>query len=209
MTLEAIIFDVDGVLLDSKRANAVYYRHFLARHGYPPVSDDELEYGHSHTLWESIAYLTRAPEAEVQALWEAARSLDGYPFELAAVPHDCLETLAQLRAAGYWLGIVSSRVREGIDQFLDVSSLHGRFSAVVGYEDAPRAKPNPDPLLVACERLRVAAGTAVYVGDAPGDFACARAAGTRFIAFGGAVPEAPYTVTCFSELPSMLRELGW
>src|SRR5690606_22994334 len=50
--IRAVIFDIDGVLLDSRLANAAYYRALLETYGYPPVPDAVLAYGHSHTLRE-------------------------------------------------------------------------------------------------------------------------------------------------------------
>ena len=126
--IEAVIFDIDGVLLDSHRANEAYYSHLLARYGYPPVSDAELAFGHSHTLRESIAYLTKADDAAVEELFEQSRDLAGYPYELVRQPVGCLEVLEML-SSSYALGVMSSRIVEGIRQYLDFTGTHERFSA--------------------------------------------------------------------------------
>jgi len=205
--IEAVIFDIDGVLLDSHRANVAFYSGILARYGYPPLPAEELAYGHSHTLRETIAYLTKAEDAAVAAIFEGVRDLAGYPYELVRQPADCLEVLETL-SSSYALGVMSSRIVEGIRQYLDLSGTHERFSAVVGYEDSERHKPDAEPLLVACERLGVAPSSSVYVGDAPTDMACARAAGTHFIAYGDAIPEAPIAVQRFDDLLTAVRGLG-
>jgi HAD superfamily hydrolase (TIGR01549 family) len=204
--IEAVIFDIDGVLLDSHRANTAYYSGVLARYGYPPVSDAELAYGHSHTLRESIAYLTKADDSAVTAIFEEIRDLAGYPYELVQQPPGCLDVLEKL-SGGYTLGVMSSRIVEGIRQYLDLTGTHHYFQAIVGYEDSERHKPHPEPLLVACQRLGVAPAAAVYVGDAPTDMACARDAGAHFIAFGDAITEAERTVASFHELLAEIESL--
>jgi phosphoglycolate phosphatase-like HAD superfamily hydrolase len=205
--IEAIVFDIDGVLLDSHEANMAFYQEILVCHGFPPVSATELAYGHSHTLRESIAYLTKADDATVDAVFEAARDLAGYPYHLVRQPEGCVEVLDAL-AADYALGVMSSRIIEGIRQYLDLSGTHERFSAIVGYDDTSRHKPDAEPLLLACERLGVAPAATVYVGDAVTDRTCARAAGAHFIAFGDAIPDAEYVIDHFRDLSAEINRLA-
>jgi beta-phosphoglucomutase-like phosphatase (HAD superfamily) len=205
--IEAVIFDIDGVLLDSHRANTAYYSGILARYGYPSVSDAKLAYGHSHTLRETIAYLTKADDTTADAIFEEIRDLAGYPYELVRQPAGCLEALESL-GMEYALGVMSSRIVEGIRQYLDLTGTREQFSAVVGYEDSARHKPDAEPLLIACERLSVAPSATVYVGDAPTDMACAYAAGAHFIAYGDAIPDASIAVQGFDDLLAAVRGLS-
>jgi pyrophosphatase PpaX len=203
----AIVFDIDGVLLDSHLANAAYYSGVLARYGFPPVSDAELAYGHSHTLRESIAYLTKADDDAVETIFQEIRDLAGYPYELVRQPEGCLRVLDAL-SRDYALGVMSSRIVEGIRQYLDLTGTHEHFGVVVGYEDTERHKPHPEPLLIACERLGVSPSATVYVGDAPSDMACARAAGAHFIAFGDAIPDAVHVINRFDDLEAAICRLA-
>lgn len=206
LAIKAVVFDIDGVLLDSKLANAAYYRNLLSTYGFPPVTDDVLAYGHSHTLRESIAFLTKASAETVDTIFEAVRDLSGYPYELVCQPDGCVEALEALRRE-YALGVMSSRIVEGIRQYLDLTRTHDLFDAIVGYEDTAAHKPEAEPLLLACERLGVVPEATVYVGDAPGDLACARAAGAHFIAFGDAVPDAEHAVSRFGHLAGVINRL--
>jgi phosphoglycolate phosphatase-like HAD superfamily hydrolase len=206
--IRAVIFDIDGVLMDSKAANVTWYREFLARHGYTDLAPEDLARGHYYSLREAIAFLTQADESTVDAILEDARELAGYPYELVTLPTGCVEVIEGL-ADRYGLGIVTSRISEGIDQFMRFSQLPPeRFGAIVGYEDSTHHKPHAEPLLVACARLGIHPNSAVYVGDAASDMACARAAGTHFIAFGDAIPDADLTITCFDELDAAISGLG-
>jgi phosphoglycolate phosphatase len=205
--IEAVIFDVDGVLLDSRAANIVFYRNFLVSQGYPAPSDEALSRGHTLTMRETLAFLTGEPPERVEELLELCGSLEGYPAELTCVPDGCSAALDSL-SADYRLGVVTSRLRFGIDHFFEFSGLGPMFDVAIGYEDYARPKPAPDPLLTACDRLGVAPEKAVYVGDAPTDYACSRAAGTYFIAYGDAVPEAPHVVSSFGSIKAEIERLA-
>jgi HAD superfamily hydrolase (TIGR01549 family) len=205
--IEAVIFDIDGVLIDSHDANVAWYRDFLAGHGYHGFSDEDLERGHYYSLREAIAFLTRAPEDVVQSIWQDARRLQGYPYDLVRLPDACAETLASL-AETYALGIVTSRIREGIDQFFEFSGLQRHFRVAIGYDDSEKHKPDAEPLLVACQRLGVSPQRALYVGDAQNDLLCAQAAGAHFIAYGDAIQGASHTVRSFDALRLAIRQVA-
>jgi phosphoglycolate phosphatase-like HAD superfamily hydrolase len=64
----------------------------------------------------------------------------------------------------------------------------GFFQALVCAEDTAERKPRPEPLLLALERMRLAPGQAVYIGDSPEDVEMARAAGVRAVGIPGAFP---------------------
>ncbi len=205
--IEAVIFDVDGVLLDSKAANIVFYRNFLVSQGYQAPSDEALARGHTLSMRETLASLTNEPPEKVDELMKVCGSFEGYPAELTCVPEGCSAALESL-SEDYRLGVVTSRLRFGIEHFFEFSGLGPMFDVAVGYEDYARPKPAPDPLLTACHRLCVPPERAVYVGDAPTDFACARAAGTYFIAYGDAVPDAPHVVSSFGSIKGEIERLA-
>jgi len=202
--LRAVIFDIDGVLLDSRAANIEFYRAFLARNGYAERSDDELAQGHYMNLREAIATLTReTSEARIDQLWEGAKVLEGYPMDLTQVPDGCEAVLTQL-SQRYFLAVVTSRHRLGIEHFYATSGLESLLSVSIAFEDYERPKPAPDPLLTACRRLGVSPDEAVYVGDAEVDVLCAAAAGTGFIAYGPAIEQAPLRALSFADIPGLL-----
>src|SRR6266540_7497367 len=109
--IRAVIFDVDGVLLDSRDANIAWYRAFLAGHGYANIHEDVLAHGHHMNLRQAIAFMTQAPEERVSELWQIAEALEGYPADLLRVPRDCRRVLETLSRA-YQLAIVTGRMKE-------------------------------------------------------------------------------------------------
>lgn len=203
--IEAVLFDIDGVLMDSREANLDFYRRLVARYGYPPAPEEDVARGHYMNLLETIALLTREPdEARVRQIWEESRALTGYRMELVRSPDGADEVLRHLQSK-YRLGVVTSRIREGVDHYFEHFGSRELFEVAAAYDDYPRPKPAPDPLLYACEVLGVPPSRAVYVGDAETDRQCAKAAGTHFIAFGDVIVGYTPIVTSFRELEAAIE----
>ena len=91
------------------------------------------------------------------------------------------ESVHRLREAGLPLAIVSQKLRYRVEQVLDREAIRDCFAAVLGAEDVPAFKPDPRGLLLALERLAVAAYDALYVGDTTIDAKAAANAGLRFV----------------------------
>jgi pyrophosphatase PpaX len=100
--------------------------------------------------------------------------------ELQAFP-GMLELLRDLDDEGRRLGIVSAKRHDVVQLALDALGFGDTMDAVVGSDEAPRGKPQPDQILVALERLGADPDDTVYVGDAPFDIAAAKAAGVHAI----------------------------
>ena len=206
--IRAVLFDVDGVLIDSRDANIAFYRKLLARHGYPERPETDLERGHFLTLRESIAFLTaEKSEARIDAIWAEERKLADYDPSLVRLPDNCGEVLDRL-SERYQLGLVTSRIREGIDQYFAFSGLGDRFAVSLAFDDYPKPKPAPDPLLTACFQMGLWPNEVIYVGDALVDLVCAEAAGTHFIAYGDAIEGYEPVVCSFTELEQAVMAFG-
>ncbi|MDX2032289.1 MAG: HAD family hydrolase [Blastocatellia bacterium] len=89
-----------------------------------------------------------------------------------------IEALEALRAREIPLGIVSSKMRAGVERGLRHFAMGGYFNLIVAAEDVTNHKPHPEPLLRAAERLGLAPREIVYLGDSIHDIAAGQAAGT-------------------------------
>jgi pyrophosphatase PpaX len=87
------------------------------------------------------------------------------------------ELLADLKDAGYVLGVVTSRTRESAQRYMDMFGIASYFSDLVSCDDTSIHKPNPEPLLLAMSRLGAAPEEALMIGDSPFDIKCANNAG--------------------------------
>jgi phosphoglycolate phosphatase len=203
--IEAVLFDIDGVLMDSRDANIDFYRRLVLQNGYPPAPEEDLARGHTLTLYETIALVTREPnEKRVREIWQEARALEGYRMDLVRQPEGASDVLKRLQSE-YRLGVVTGRIREGVEHYFENSGNRDRFELAVSYDDYDHPKPAPEPLLRACERLGVTPAQTVYVGDAETDRLCAMAAGTHFIAYGDAIVGHAPAVTSFRELERAIK----
>lgn len=86
------------------------------------------------------------------------------------------ELLRELRARDYRLGVVSSKLRTGVERGLRLFALEEFFDVLIGAEDVTNHKPHPEPLLRALEQLGAEPAEALYVGDSTHDILAARAA---------------------------------
>jgi HAD superfamily hydrolase (TIGR01509 family) len=180
---QAVIFDLDGVLLDSEqRWNEV--KEALVREAGGTWAEEapRTMMGMSSPEWS--AYLRdelRVPLALEEINADVVRRMqDGYAAGLPLLP-GAVETVRRL--ADRWpLGLASSSNREIIDVFLDASGLRDAFGATVSSEEVARGKPAPDVYLAAAERLGFAPERCVAIEDSANGLRAAAAAGMPVIA---------------------------
>lgn len=182
MRAQAVLWDLDGVLVDSTPYHFEAYRRLAADHG------REL------TLAEFRDLIGLRNEAILRRLFgelapeEAARRAERKESlfrelisgRVEALP-GAAELVARLREEGVPMAIVSSTPRANVELILRSLGLREAFGAVVGEEDAGRGKPDPEGFLVAARRLGTPPGGCVVLEDAPAGIQAAKAAGMRAI----------------------------
>ncbi|HEX6656079.1 MAG TPA: HAD family phosphatase [Candidatus Limnocylindria bacterium] len=202
----AVVFDLDGLLIDTEPGWQRAEAELLRRHGQTYTEADAAA-SLGSPIWEVVdSYarrlgLDRAGRERLLAeLMHLARA--EYAGELALRPgaHELLEQLhGQIP-----LGVASNTPRELVDAALVASDLARYFQAVVTAEDVARPKPAPDIYLESCRRLGVEAGEAVALEDSALGIAASRAAGLMVVGvpqFGGVDTSAAHHVV------ASLREL--
>jgi phosphoglycolate phosphatase-like HAD superfamily hydrolase len=179
VTRRAVLFDLDGVLLDS--ATAV--RNTLA-------AVATCATGHRRIPSDLPPDALRRPRAEILAQMgvpdpdtACARWWDGALATALPAPFPkVLSGLAALRASGTATGVVTLQDRDRLPWWIP-PALADLLDVVITRQDAP-AKPAPDGLHAALGRLDVLPANAVFVGDSPADMAAARAAGVLALGAG-------------------------
>ncbi|HKP74205.1 MAG TPA: HAD family hydrolase [Longimicrobiaceae bacterium] len=174
----AILFDMDGTLIDTFRLYVESFRRALAPYlGHTPTDEEMLAHGPG----SERSFFTRWL-GEEQGLRCHADFTRHYE-ELHGALHEGIydgvrEMLAALRAAGYPLGVVTGKGRrawEVTEREMDL----GAFDVVVTDDDVAAPKPDPDGLVAAARTLELPPGEIVYVGDSATDVQAGRAAGMR------------------------------
>jgi len=205
-TARAVIFDCDGVLFDSWRANVAYYNAVRAALGLPPMDADWERRAHFLATSSVFQEMFGDDRALLERARQIAQTIDYEPFYELMVPVPGLhEVLAHLRPS-WRLGMATNRgstVQEVVRRF----GLDAWLDAAVGVLDVARPKPYPDVILACLARLDVTPASGVYVGDAESDLVAARAAGVEFVAIGDG-GWGTRRVRAFSELPAMLERLA-
>jgi len=217
MNEQGIIFDMDGVLIDTYDA---HYRSWLMMAEPEGLHFTEAQFAPTfgRTSREIIAALWRDRRftgEQIAALDDkkelAFRELISNDFP--AMP-GVGPLLASLRKAGFRLAVGSSGPPENVEFVLDRLGARHDFDAVVTGRDVTRGKPDPQVFLLAAERLRVAPRQCAVIEDAPVGIAAARAAGMAAIGLAstgrtrGQLQQANLVIDRLEELsPETIRGL--
>jgi phosphoglycolate phosphatase len=221
-TLEAVLFDLDGTLLDTAADIAEALNRSLAEHGWPPIAPSVVRRMIGRG---SPALIERAAAFQGRELDEAAKAallerfFHHYGFleesgEFKAEPYPgAAECLRALHAARLRIAVVTNKYERFATGLLKALALNAWVDCVVGGDSCPRRKPDPAPLLFACEQLGADAARALMVGDSTNDVQAARGAGIPVICvpYGYNEGEDPRLLPCdgfvesLADLPGLLR----
>jgi pyrophosphatase PpaX len=183
-----VLFDFDGTIVDSGAIILASFRHATRTVLEQEIPDVWLtaRMGGS-SLREQMAAI--APD-RVEELIRCYREHNEPLHDELQCCAGMLDVLDRLHAEGRRLGIVTAKRHETVELAFARLPLRDYFEVVVGAEDTERHKPDPEPILLALERLGAPAADAVYVGDSPFDIGAARAAGVHAIGvtWGGIHP---------------------
>lgn len=182
--IKAVLFDVDGVLLDSFEANLKFFKDLMRFTGYQPPTADRFRSMTHMTFQNLVSELTGLTSQEkIEKIIELRKNgTVPYPDELLRAPTELVATLQTL-SRRYPLGVVTSRFRQEFDEASVLHPVVSLFSTIVAYEDTKKHKPHPEPMLLAAQRLGVSPSECVYIGDAQTDFEAATNAGMQFLNF--------------------------
>ncbi len=171
-----ILFDFDGTLVNTNNVILASwqhtYRHYLGH---------EMPVDHITSCFGEPLLLTMEREFPGVDPQESADVYRQFQMEnadkLVTIFPGIKELLADLKAAGYVLGIVTSRTRESALRYMDMFGITSYFSDLVTCDDTIVHKPNPEPILLAMSKLGASAEESIMIGDSPFDIKCANNAG--------------------------------
>ena len=185
--LEAVLFDMDGVLVDSEPVHAAALDDVLGLHGLSPCTLEDYEVFFlgktDRTGLDAYlrARLAEPPDLEVLLAEKAAAFARRFAAEVRVFP-DGVGTLRALAERGYRVAIATGGLDAEIAMVVALTGLAPYVAARVSGDEVPDGKPNPAPYLLAAQRLGVPPERCVVVEDAPAGVAAAKAAGMRCLA---------------------------
>jgi phosphoglycolate phosphatase len=186
LAVRAVIFDLDGTLIDSRGDIVAAMNHALMRTGRSPLPAQVI----ARNVGDGARVLCARSARLAESSPETERLLDAFldyynehPVDFTRVIPGISEALAALsEMPDMVLGLCTNKQRNITDSVLGASGLDPFFKAVVAGGDVPRYKPDPAMLLHVAKQLDVPAEHVIMVGDGPQDITCARRAGARTIA---------------------------
>jgi HAD superfamily hydrolase (TIGR01509 family) len=197
-----IIYDCDGVLIDSRRANQAYYNYILAHFGRRPLTEEQLDLVHSATAESAVHFLFQGTPWLAQAQ-DFQRRLDNAPFlSLIRLEPHVREVLERLRPA-YRTAIATNRGKS-LAQVLNTLGLDGLFDLTVSCYEVRRPKPHPECLQKILRHFRLRPDQALYIGDSEVDRQVAREAGVPLAAYKNPSLRTPYHLRDHQELLGLL-----
>jgi HAD superfamily hydrolase (TIGR01509 family) len=202
----AVVFDMDGLLLDTEVLWQQAETELFARHGAEFTWDDKMEvigtsFAHTATYF---ARRLGVPDEQGPGLVDEMIELmhDHLRRQVEGRP-GAVELVERLRGQTR-LGLASNSPRRLVDTALETAGIGDAFDAIVTSDDVERPKPAPDLYLAACERLGVAPADALALEDSASGVAAAKAAGLTCIA----VPQyAEIDVSAADRIVDSLEEL--
>ena len=209
-SIEGVLFDWDGTLVNSYHADSSAYLAMFKEMGIA-WGLEELEDNYSPNWYQvyRAAGLPRKCWDEADRAWRAH-----YAKHRPKLMAGARRVLARLRDAHY-LGLVTSGDRDRVTRQLREFRLTTLFTARVCSGDSLRKKPHPEPLRLALRQMQLDPSACIYVGDAPQDVEMARRAGVRAIGVLGPFPTEKrlraagpeYLIGSIEELPDVLKRL--
>lgn len=185
MRLAAVLFDLDGTLVDSAPDLAGAANDLLARRGRPPLPLQHLRpHGGSGARGMLGAAFGLQPGDAHYALLRD-EFLDHYETRMLALTRPFAAVpalLAALESRGLAWGIVTNKAMRFAGPIVEGLGLARRAAVLIAGDTTPHAKPHPEPLLEAARRLGVAPAACAYVGDDLRDMQAGRAAGMATLA---------------------------
>jgi len=185
----AVIFDLDGVLVDSEPLHVKAWKVLFEREGIRACEEEfAMGVGMADTEWISLILAARRRHDDPQ-WWRRAKNevfREILIREVRPFP-GALDLIERLRGE-FRLGVASNSVRETVETALRVLGVRERFEAVVGAEDLTNYKPHPEAYLKAAGALGVAPPRCTVVEDSTLGVQAAKAAGMRCVAITTTLP---------------------
>jgi HAD superfamily hydrolase (TIGR01509 family) len=183
--IRCVIYDCDGVLFDSLEANTKLYNDLCSMVGRGPLREEEIQYVHTHTVFEAIHFIfgkeNDLEKKALEILKQKKIDLKNYVSYLKMEPH-LVEVLEKLKEKGMLRAVNTNRTTS-MPYIMERFNLWPYFEMVVTALDVKNPKPHPESTEKIIEAFKLKKEEAVFVGDSDVDKQAAESSGVRFVAY--------------------------
>ncbi|KQL55710.1 MULTISPECIES: pyrophosphatase PpaX [Bacillaceae] len=185
MTINTILFDLDGTLIDTNELIIQSFLHTLEP-DYPGRYTRETVLPFiGPSLLETFSSINKEKAA---TYIETYRTHNHHHHDsLVTIYPGVKEGVKRLHDEGYKLAIVTTKIKETAMMGLKLTGLDDYFDVIIGLDDVTKEKPNPEPIYKALEQLHAKAEEAIMVGDNSHDILAAKNAGIISVGVGWAL----------------------
>jgi len=176
--VQAVAFDFNGTLSDDEPVLARVYSELFAELGHPLTPDEYYEHLAGHT--DEEMFVRWLGESSEELIRERVRRYNTLVSDGSTVDEDVRDAV-RWAAARMPVAVVSAALRDEIEPVLSASGLRDLFALVLSQDDVTRGKPDPQPYLLAAERLGLSPDELLVFEDTDVGVASAKAAGARVV----------------------------
>jgi len=201
--IKVVIFDCDGVMFDTAKANTAYYNNVLRHFNRPDMTPEQFAYSHMHTADEATAYLF-----DDEKMFEAAqtyrKTMSYLPFLKYMEIEPYLKPLLKRLRPKYKTAIATNRT-DTMNRVLVEYKLKDYFDLVISALDVKHPKPHPEQLVKILEHFNIAPYNAIYIGDSKLDEIAAKAANISLVAYKNTEISADFHIKSLKELEDIVE----
>ncbi len=181
--IRCVIYDCDGVLFDSIESNRRLYNDLCSMAGRAPLKEEEIQYVHTHTVYEAIHHIFGQEEGLEKKALEILKQVDlrNYIVYLKMEPF-LFQTLNLLKANRI-LRVINTNRTTSMPHIMDRFDLWPFFDRVVTALDVKHPKPHPESIEKILQAFNLKKEEAVFIGDSEVDQQTAESSGVKFIAY--------------------------
>ena len=203
--LRGIIFDCDGVLINSRDSNVRYYNMIKERLGLPPMSKEEEDFVHTHTVLESIRFIV--PQERYEEAVEISRTI---PYKevlkLIKLEDGLIEFLDLLKDINIKMAVNTNRTTT-MGLILEKFNLKGYFDPVITADKLTNPKPHPESVNLILTYWKLKPDEVVYIGDSEVDEKTAKNANVDFWSYKNFFLKANLYIPDYDTLSNRFQKL--
>ncbi len=204
--LAGVIFDCDGVMVDSRESNNLFYNRVLEHFKLPPMTPEQEKFSFMATAMQALLHIV--PPHLHNQIGYVTRDVVNYQRDimpLLRLQPGFIDFIDYLRGRQVRMAVHTNRRFEGIQTVLDIFGLPSYFDPVVA-ADTAAPKPSPEGTLRICAAWQALPENVLFVGDSEHDKDAAQGAGVVFAAFNSGTLRGQITATDYAGLRAALDQ---